>query len=242
MTADITPAALSELIRPHLATGLVGFDLDGLLAPLGEHVDDALAVLAGRTTVAILSGHSVDVLDRRFGFGEGLEVIGSHGLERRGASPPALDEDEQYTFEQLEIIGSRGVAAAGTGARLEYKPTGVVLHTRSADPSLAAPAVEAVANLAAMIDGAQVKQGSETVELLARTASKGQALLALAAALDRSPVVYLGGDDVTVEDAFRMMSDADISVRVGAGDSAARFRLARPSAVAGLLEMLATAR
>ena len=154
-------------------------------------------------------------------------------------SAPTLDDDEQYTFDQLEIIASRGVDAAGDGAWLEYKPASVVIHTRSADESLATPAVEAVSNLAAMIDGAQVKPGSGVVELLARTASKGDALLALARRLDRSPIVFLG-DDVTDEDAFRVMADHDVSVRVGPGDSAARYRLADTDAVAELLDRLSS--
>ena len=121
---------------------------------------------------------------------------------------------------------------------MEYKPASVVLHTREADQRLASPAVDAVTNLARMIDGAQVKPGSDVVELLARTASKGEALLHLAARLERSPVVYLG-DDITDEDAFHTMSDADVSVRVGPGESAAAHRLAGPAEVAEFLSLLA---
>jgi trehalose-phosphatase len=232
----ITPAELADLIRPQLADGLVAFDVDGVLAPLVDHADDsrlqqgvheALSALAATATVAIVSGRALESLERLFAFPASLYVIGSHGLEVRGA-------DEQYTFDQLEIIGSRGTAAAGEGAWLEYKPASVVLHTREADSVLAAPAVEAVSNLARMIDGAQVKPGSDVVELLARTASKGDALLALAGGLGRSPIIYFG-DDVTDEDAFRMMADTDIAVRVGPGDTAARYRLAGPTEVADLL-------
>jgi len=246
MTTDISADALADLIRPHRANGLYAFDVDGVLAPLVDHADDAelssgthdaLVALADDTTVSILSGRSLDSLERVFSFADELHVIGSHGIERRGTEPSALNDDEQYTFEQLEIIGARGVTAAGAGAWLEYKPASVVLHTRSADQDLAAPAVEAVTNLASMIDGSQVKPGSNVVELLARSASKGDALRALAAELGRSPIVYLG-DDVTDEDAFRMMSDTDISVRVGPGVSAARFRLASAAEVGEVLQSL----
>ena len=60
----------------------------------------------------------------------------------------------------------------------------------------------------------------------------------MAAHLDLRPVVFLG-DDVTDEDAFRMMSDVDISVRVGLGDTSARYRLADPDAVAQFVAELA---
>lgn len=244
--ADIASGDLAELIRAHLAGGLLAFDVDGVLAPLVDHADDsrllpgmrdALSSLAVSTAIAIVSGRALESLERLFGFPPESHVIGSHGLEVRGTAAPTLDDDEQYTFDQLEIIGSRGVTAAGDGAWLEYKPASVVLHTREAEPALASPAVEAVSNLAAMIDGAQVKPGSDVVELLARTASKGDALLALAEQLDRHPIIFFG-DDVTDEDAFRMMSERDVSVRVGPGDSAARYRLAGPTDVADLLQAL----
>ena len=247
MTTSITPHELAELIRPALTTGLLGFDVDGVLAPIVEHADqsalspgvvDSLTALGHVTSVAILSGRSLASLERLFAFPADAHVIGSHGLEERGADPMHLDDDERYTFDQLEILGAKAVEAAGDGAWLEYKPASVVLHTRSADPSQSQPAVEAVSNLARMIDGAQVKPGQEVVELLARSASKGEALLALAARLGRSPVIFFG-DDVTDEDAFRLMSDDDISVRVGPGDTAAHHRLAGPGEVAELLHLLA---
>ncbi len=243
---DLTPGELAELIRPHLSTGLIAFDVDGVLAPLVDHADDSrlspdvhelLSTLASQATVGIVSGRAIESLERLFDFPAELHVFGSHGLEERGRPAPPLDDDEQYTFEQLEIIATRGVEAAGDGAWLEYKPASVVLHVREADADRAAPAVEAVTNLARMIDGAQVTPGSGVVELLARTASKGEALLTLAARLDCAPVVYLG-DDVTDEDAFAAMGAADISVRVGDGDSAARYRIAGPVAVVELLDAL----
>lgn len=246
VTIDTTPSALAELIRPMLATGLLAFDVDGVLAPIVEHADDAtltpgvganLASLATGACVAILSGRALESLERLFAFPPELHVIGSHGLEVRGSEAPALDDDERFVFEQLEILATRAADAAGEGAWLEYKPASVVLHTRSADRALAEPAVEAVSNLATMISGAQVKAGSSVVEMLARRASKGDALSGLATAVDRTPVVYFG-DDVTDEDAFRAMGDDDVSVRVGPGDTAARFRLPDTTAVAELLTVL----
>ncbi len=243
---DLTPDQLAELVRPHLAGGLVAFDVDGVLAPIVAHADDSrlspdvhdlLASLATRTTVGIVSGRALESLERLFAFPDELHVFGSHGLEERGESANALDDDEQYTFEQLEIIASRGVEAAGEGAWLEYKPASVVLHVREADADRSAPVVEAVTNLARMIDGAQITPGSGVVELLARTASKGSALLTLAERTGSAPIVYLG-DDVTDEDAFAVMGDADVSVRVGPGDSSARYRITDPAAVVDLLRAL----
>jgi len=245
----MTPSDLAAIVAPVLDDALLGFDVDGVLAPIVEHADDsrlspgvgkALAALAERTTVAILSGRSLESLERLFEFPSGLHVIGSHGIEIRGAGPLVLDDDEQHTFDQLEILGTRAAQVAGQGAWLEYKPASIVLHTRSADQEKAARAVEALSNFARVITGAEVKTGQHVVELLARSASKGEALMALALRLERSPVVFLG-DDLTDEDAFRMMGPSDISVRIGPGDTAARFRLNGPDEVAEFIRIHAFA-
>jgi trehalose-phosphatase len=242
----IEPAALAERLGPVLAHALVGFDVDGVLAPIVQHahearlspgVHGALERLAERTDVAILSGRSLGDLERLFEFPDGVHVIGSHGLEVRGTDGVVLDTDEQYTFDRLETLGRTTVEAAGQGAWLEYKPASVVVHTRAADPGLAEPAVEAVTRLAGLVDGAQVKPGHHVIELLARSASKGEALLALARRLDRSPLVFLG-DDVTDEEAFALMGEDDISVRVGGGATVARYRLGGPDDVVALLDRL----
>lgn len=244
--AVVDPDELAARLLPLVGGALIGFDVDGVLAPIVHHAADArlspgvhatLERLAARTEVAILSGRSLSDLERLFAFPDEVHVIGSHGLEVRGHDGVALDADEQNTFDQLELLGRNTVDAVGDGAWLEYKPASVVVHTRAADPESAAPAIEAVTRLARMIDGAQVKPGHHVLELLARPASKGQAFLALADRLARSPLVFFG-DDVTDEDAFALMSDVDISVRVGDGATVARYRLGGPDDVAALLKLL----
>jgi trehalose-phosphatase len=243
----ISAGELADRLRPLFDRALIGFDVDGVLAPLVQHAADArlspgvhasLARLAERTAVAIVSGRSLDDLERLFAFPPAAHVIGSHGLEARGGDGVALDQDEQDTLDQLERLGRKAVEAAGDGAWLEYKPASVVLHTRAADQALAGRAVEAVTRFAASVDGAQIKPGHQVVELLARSASKGESLVALAHRLGRAPLVFLG-DDVTDEDAFALMGPDDLSVRVGPGATIARYRLDGPDDVAVLLEQLA---
>lgn len=240
MTTSMTPPELAEVLRPLLDGGLFGFDVDGVLSPIVEHAQDSrllagtrgrLAALSEYTAVIVLSGRSLDDLERLFHFPTGLHVVGSHGLEARDADPMQLDEAEQERFDALERLGLQAVDAAGEGAWLEYKPASVVVHTRSADPALAATAAESLIPLATAVEGAHVKSGSQVVELMARRASKGDALMHVAAECERSPVVFFG-DDLTDEDAFAMMGDHDVSVRVGPGETRARYRLDDPTAVA----------
>lgn len=242
----VDPGRLGRIIESVLDQALVGFDVDGVLAPITAHADEAavdpavhrsIDRLSARTAVVIVSGRSLADLEERFAFPAGVRVIGSHGLESRGDDDVVLDGDEQRTFDRLESLGLSAVEAAGDGAWLEHKPASVVVHTRLADPELAGQALETVVRLAETIDGAQVKEGHHVIELFARAASKGESFVALARRLGRPTLVFFG-DDVTDEDAFALMGGDDISVRVGPGRTAARYRLSGPDDVAELLEQL----
>lgn len=244
MTSDISPGALAEIVEPLVGDAVLAFDVDGVLAPLVGHADDArlspgvgesLTRLAERSQVVIVSGRSLADLERLFGFAASIAVIGSHGLERRGHEPLTLSDDEQFTFDQLETLGTRAVDAAGEGAWLEYKPASLVVHVRSADRGLGQAALDAVSRLGSMVAGAQVKHGHSVVELLARSTSKGEVIAGLRR--PDQPVVFVG-DDVTDESVFEIMGDGDVSVRVGAGDTAAHHRLPDPESVAEFLAQL----
>lgn len=244
MTTDVTPAALADLVTPLLDDALVALDVDGVLAPIVEHADQSrltpgvgerLERLADRSQVVIVSGRSLADLERLFEFPASLDVIGSHGLEMRGREELRLDDDERFLLEQLEVIGQQAVGAAGDGAWLEAKPASVVVHTRTADPERARPAVDAVERFAAALHGAEVKRGHEVVELLARSTSKGSAIAGLRR--NGQPVVFLG-DDITDESVFEIMGPGDVSVRVGPGATAAQLRLRDPDEVADFVGRL----
>jgi trehalose 6-phosphate phosphatase len=246
MTVSVTATELATRIHEVIDGALLAFDVDGVLAPIVEHADEpallpgvgeALARLSATAPVAILSGRSLDSLERRFGFADGLHVIGSHGLEHRGAAALELDHAEQDRFDALEAIARRAVEATGEGAWLECKPASVVVHTRGADPDRAAHALARARHEVDGVEGATSKDGHEVLELLARAASKGGALTELAERLERSPVLYVG-DDPTDEEAFAQLGDDDFTVRVGNGDTLARFRLPDPHAVRELVDLL----
>lgn len=244
---DVSPAELVDEVCRHLPGALVGFDVDGVLAPIVAHIDEsalsdgvaeALAVLARNLHVALVSGRSLASLTGLLEFPPGLHVIGSHGLEEHGGDGIVLSGDEQAAYAALTRLADRTAADAGPGAWVEHKPASVVVHTRQADGAAAAGAVGRLVADATHVPGATVKTGHEVVELLVRTADKGTALLALGERLGATALVYLG-DDRTDEDAFERMGPADVSVRVGPGATAARFRLADAEAAASFVRALA---
>jgi trehalose 6-phosphate phosphatase len=83
-----------------------------------------------------------------------------------------------------------------------------------------------------------MKPGKDVLELAVTDADKGSAVRRLATELGAAAVLYLG-DDVTDEDAFRALGPDDVTVKVGEGETAARYRVADPGAVVALLGSLA---
>jgi trehalose-phosphatase len=224
---------------------LVALDVDGVLAPIVAHADDAellpgmlsaINQLAGRTAVAVVSGRTVEDL-QRFGFPAHIEVFGLHGMERDGARAVELEEQERKRLERLVAMASDAAEQAGAGAWVEVKPASVVLHVREAPPEGAARSSAALRAQAEDITGVHVMPGHGVVELLARATSKARAVAELGDEIGAGGVVF-AGDDRTDEEVFAALGDGDCSIKVGAGETAARHRLAGPPEVLRLLTAL----
>jgi trehalose-phosphatase len=238
---DALAAAVAALGRPLL----VGLDVDGVLAPIVGHADeaallpgvlDAVTALAARTPVAIVSGRTLQDLER-FAFPGTLEVVGTHGLERRDRPIVELSPEEQAAYAQLTTLVTDAAARAGDGAWVEVKPAGLVLHVREAPAASAAVAVDELREQVERVPGAHVKSGKSVVEVLARSTSKAVAVLALQREQGAAAVAFVG-DDRTDEEVFAALGPADLGVRVGPGDTAASHRLADPQAVLTFLRSL----
>jgi trehalose-phosphatase len=224
---------------------VVGLDVDGVLAPIVAHADDArllpgvldaVGELAKLTPVAVVSGRSMEDLSR-FGFPEHVEMFGTHGLERRDDQPVELGQHERRRYERLARIAADAADQAGDGAWVEVKPAGVVLHVREVPADRSAASVAEVHRRAADVTGAHVLPGHGVVELLARATSKATAMAALREEVHGGGVVFVG-DDRTDEEVFVALGDDGCSVRVGPGATAARFRLAGPPEVLSFLDGL----
>jgi len=241
------PAQVAAYVRALDRPTLIGLDVDGVLAPIVDHADharlldgmataiDAVAACDG-ICVAVLSGRAVADLER-FKFSDEVAVVGSHGVEIRGEPMRSLDTDEQERLEHLAALAELAAARAGEGSWVERKPASVVVHVRQADPDRGADALEQLHQAVAGVDGATSKAGSGVLELFARAASKGTALVALAERHHAARRVFVG-DDVTDEDAFAVLVPGDVAIKVGDAPTVAAFRLADPPAVLAWLRAL----
>lgn len=248
-------SGLTETLREYAERSplVVASDFDGVLAPLvGDPMAAralpgslaALRAMAGLdgVTVALVSGRDLTTLRALTGIAddEPIVLIGSHGAQSSDPALVAAEFDaaaERRLAEAERAIGP--VAARHPGSRLEGKPTGVVLHTRGMAPGAEAAALADAQEAAAAVDGAQVLAGKSILEVQAVDVSKGAALQTLSQQIGAAATIYFG-DDVTDETAFEMLADdpANVTVKVGEGDTAARFRVADPEEVGVALTTL----
>jgi trehalose 6-phosphate phosphatase len=223
-------------------------DFDGTLVPLAPRPQDVavaawvvptLRTLAQRLdgALAVVSGRPLSAIDA---FLQPLVLAGAgcHGAERRNAGGRIeLHEAEPPAGV---VACARELSARFSGLLLEAKPSGLALHFR-ANPAVGAMCRELLAQaLAESADAAltwELLNGHCVCELKQRAVSKAGAVrscLAEAPFSGRLPVFV--GDDVTDEDGIRAVQAAGgFGIRVGPGDSQARYRLIDTDAVAGWL-------
>jgi trehalose 6-phosphate phosphatase len=222
---------------------LLASDYDGVLARLvGDPsaarpepgVAETLARLADvdGVVVAMVSGRGVRDLQRTSGFTGNLRWVGSHGAELDGPLTGELADRREALVRRLEPVVGR-VA----GARLEVKPASVAVHVREVTDRRAAAAL--LEDVDALADPSLTKKpGKEVLELAVTDADKGTALRRLRAETGAAAALYLG-DDVTDEDGFRALDADDVTIKVGDGDTSARFRVADVPGAVAVFERLA---
>lgn len=246
--ADLS-AALEEISRaPHL---LVASDFDGTISPVVS--DPALAaadpasVAALRalaampcTHVSIISGRALSELARLTHEIEPAHLVGSHGGEFSLDFSVPLSPEATALRERI-LTRLREIAAADKDFLIEEKPASLAFHYRNVSERMGQTALEAVLTGPASWPGVHVRHGKKVIELSVIEAGKGHALGRVRQRAGATAALFLG-DDVTDEEAFLTLSGPDVGVKVGPGDTAARYRVADTTVVARLLGRLAEMR
>ena len=233
-------------------TALVALDFDGVLAPLVDNpadsrtTPDSVRALdrLGRVPgvrLALVSGRGLSDLVTRTEVPDGTILVGSHGAER-GIWSGGFQRDEHLLSPEAaalhaELSTAMTQAVEGTTARVEHKPTTVVLHTRQANAADTERLTAQALRLGER-EGVDTMQGKDVVELSVSTANKGAALADLRTQVGAGYLLY-AGDDVTDERAFATLDEQDVTIKVGPGKTSARFRVKDPTQVATFLSRLA---
>lgn len=219
-------------------------DFDGTLVEIAPRPDavelapemrDALGALHACTDgrVAIVSGRRLADLERIMPDFRGV-LVGSHGAEWRiEGDYTTAGQDDRTAFDATRDM-LRAWVAHYDGVLLEEKPVSLVLHYRQA-PDHGSRCAGILAALAQVMPGFVVRPSKMAVELMPENVSKKGAVQDL---LERWPgrVPIAIGDDRTDEDMFDAVNaGGGYGVKVGEGDTAARFRL---NDVAGVHDLL----
>ena len=244
LPADLIAALDTVAATPRL---LVTSDFDGTLSPIVNNPADARALPAGSaallklvaladTSVALVSGRALEVLRELSGMPSSVHLVGSHGAEFDTGFTQAVDG-----VLLAQIVDSlTEIASRYPGVAVETKPASVALHVRNASADDGEAAL-AAARTAGTQWAAETTEGKAVLEFAVITTNKGSAIDALRERDDATAVVYLG-DDVTDEKAFARLREGDVGVKVGAGPSAAQYRVDSPEDVAEALAYLAVRR
>ena len=251
--ADVSAVAATERL-------VVALDFDGTASPLVPdpmaaralpEVAEQVARLAAlpNTVVAYVSGRSLhDLREITEHDDDSLVVLaGSHGAQywfpgdgdgEAAAAGEAGDDDARAEL----WAAARPIIERHEGAEFEPKTFGMGVHTRRADREVEKQVFAEIDELVAeRFPHWRRRAGHRVLEFSSRTEGKDAAMATLRERLGATGIVF-AGDDVTDEDAMRVLGDGDLGVRVGPGESAAAIRVENPQQIALLLEALADER
>ena len=208
---------------------LAGFNVDPMNVPVNTTSMAALEKLSTmpNTKAAILSGRHLEGLRTVAQVSESVILAGSHGAETNEHITP-LTEEQQEAMAQLSVELHK---------LTEKYPK---LHTRPLeDTSLEAAAAEEARALCPAI--MHITEGKHVVEFSAIDVTKGSWITSARDNYGATAVLFIG-DDQTDENGFHALSDSDMGIKVGNGDTAATVRIDSLDDVADVLTTLATAR
>ncbi len=219
---------------PVVPTPIFFIDYDGTIAPI---VDDPMLAfphpealyllkqLDARYPLWIITGRHLRDVGLLLNLP--LKAVGLHGAQqgRLGKQAESLmDKETVNTLSEMQRS-----APIWPGVRVEDKEHTFAVHYREAADEDGA--VNALKKWAAGIPAnLNVIWGKKVVELRPAGLSKGVAVRRLAEAYPHCTPVCLG-DDVTDEDAFEALGPEAVTIKVGEGDTKARFRLPDVEAV-----------
>ena len=224
-------AALDDLIAPlkaDPANSAVLLDVDGVLAPIVQHADDAhvpettrrplIEVAKRYGVVACVSGRRASDARRIVSLGS-IAYLGSHGSEilRPGSIAPEMDRELQAWARRIQTFAHTAFTEElrRLRVRLEDKEAIAALHWRGArDEDDAEAAVREVAEAAEAAGyvahwGKKVLESRRPVRI-----DKGAGISDLLRDTDLAAALYVG-DDATELDAFRGLRELVEMGRLG---------------------------
>lgn len=189
--------------------------------------------------LAIVSGRPKKALERWFR-GIDITLIAEHGAwSRYDGKWTNADAEFKQIKKQLKPILEKYVSRTA-GAEIEEKDYSLVWHYRNVAPELAyVRANEMKRELTDLLDTDEigVYGGDKVIEIKPIDINKGYAASELEAVY-QSDFVLAAGDDYTDEDMFRELPSDSYTIKIGAGETKARYQLSSVAEITELLDEL----
>jgi trehalose 6-phosphate phosphatase len=229
---------------PTVERPLLLLDYDGTLAGITEDPDRAvphpqvpelLRSLAARMPIRVITGRRVVDVARLLPVPD-LVAVGVHGMEEGPLGGEVHSRLDPASRELMDSV--RDELPRVRGVRVEDKGAAIALHYRGAadEERVVGELREWAERLPA---GLEPVWGKKVVEVRPRGFDKGRAARELADEHPSATPVMIG-DDTTDEDAFRALAESgggapSVTIKVGPGETSARYRLADIESVVGYL-------
>lgn len=227
-------------------------DYDGTLAPFHTERHHAYPypqvipllesiLKCAKSRVVIITGRPIVEIEPLLRPLDNIEIWGSHGLEHRLANgtyrPIMIAPETAAALSKAESW----LTVAGLAHRTEIKPGGIAVHWRGL-PDAEVEKVQSCAQKGLRGFGEQpglkLLQFEAGLELRVAQPNKGDAISSILSGSDhRARIAYLG-DDLTDEDAFRVLNSHGLTVLVRPEyrETNARIWLRPPHELIGFLE------
>ena len=254
-TTSLNKSSIKKMTDSFLAADkrLLMLDYDGTLrdfvsspspgaAAPSKELHDLIKACAAlpRTTLCILSGRSKDAIESWFGDTKAT-LMAEHGAYRRNSKKEwtALDLDFEDTRKLIKPLMA-DYTSRTPGARIEHKDFAMVWHYRNVPVELAL--VRSYSLMRELRDtlGDQdvtVNAGNKIIEVKPTlvTKSAGAEYIINAKKYD---FILAAGDDYTDEEMFESVPSHGFVVKVGPGDTIAKYRVANVKAMLEVLKAL----
>jgi len=219
-------------------TRLIFLDYDGTIVPFSRlpkiakpdpeilSLIDKLSALPD-TKLVLISGRDRATLEKWFDQ-KNIDIVAEHGIWMRNGNggwkmiKPFNNDWKKAILPVLRLFADRL-----PGSLVEEKEFSVAWHYRAADSKLASMRAQDLTNTLINLTvnlGLNIVQGNKVVEVRNAGADKGSAALYFLAKNKHSFTLALG-DDITDEDMFKVMPKNAFVIKVGRGQSVAKYFL-----------------
>ena len=223
-------AAIADFFQrcDHTKTARLLLDYDGTLAPF--QIDRYKAypypgiipilnriIQTGRTKVSIVSGRPIKEIQSLLDPLQNFEIWGAHGLEHISAG--GVYERACVDAEVLSILhqAEDWLRQSSLLSIAEIKPGGIAVHWRGLAPTEAEDILSRIQKGWSRfneVSSVKLLLFDGGIELRTTHPDKGDAIGAILANADSSAAVSFLGDDLTDEDAFRVLRKRGLSILV----------------------------